>query len=210
MSLANQEPPMQEAKRSALAHSFEEDGFAIARGFFSQETVAEICRRAEKILDQRTEFSPTYTNITKGLEKADGFFAQLLNAGPQVSLLQELLGTRPIPATASFFTKNTTAEEVYPHIDSVYGGVIWVALDDTNRDNGCIHFLRGSHRRQAEFSYLKPNQANDLSDHPDLIEASMNAGDMVLFQSTTVHWSGPNHNGTPRRGFTWFYTGRSV
>ena len=71
---------MLEAKRSALAHSFEEDGFAIARGFFSQETVAEICRRAEKILDQRTEFSRNYTNITKGLEKADGFFAQLLNS----------------------------------------------------------------------------------------------------------------------------------
>ena len=99
---------MQDAKRSALAQSFQEDGFAIARGFFPQETVAEICRRAEKILDQRSAFSPTYTNITKGLEKADGFFAQLLNTGPQVSLLQELLGTRPIPATASFFTKNTT------------------------------------------------------------------------------------------------------
>ena len=166
---------------------------------FSQETVAEICRRAEKILDQRTEFSPTYTNITKGLEKADSFFAQLLNTGPQVSLLQELLGTKPMPATASFFTKNTTAEEVYPHIDSVYGGVIWVALDDTNRDNGCIHFLRGSHRRQAEFSYLKPNEANDLSDHPDLVEASMNAGDMLLFHSTTVHsvWAQPRRDAAP-------------
>ena len=199
---------MQEAELKALSESFQKDGFAVARSFFPLDKVEEICWRAEKILDQRTEYSPTYTNITKGLEKADDFFKSLLNDGPQVRLLEKLLGTQPVPATASFFTKNKNHEEVYPHIDAVYGGVIWVALDDTNRNNGCIHFLKGSHRREAEFSYLRPNQPNDLSNHPDLVEAAMQAGDMLLFQSRTVHWSGPNHNGKPRRGFNCFYTGR--
>ena len=199
---------MQEAELKALSESFQKDGFAIARSFFPLDKVEEICWRAEKILDQRTEYSPTYTNITKGLEKADDFFKSLLNDGPQVRLLEKLLGTQPVPATASFFTKNKNHEEVYPHIDAVYGGVIWVALDDTNRNNGCIHFLKGSHRREAEFSYLRPNQPNDLSNHPDLVEAAMQAGDMLLFQSRTVHWSGPNNNGKPRRGFNCFYTGR--
>jgi hypothetical protein len=199
---------MQEAELSALSTSFRDNGFAIARSFFKPEQVEEICWRAERILSNRTEFSPTYTNITKGLEKADDFFEKLLNEGPQVPLLQKLLGTKPIPATASFFTKNKNYEEIYPHIDAVYGGVIWVALDDTNRENGCIHFLKGSHKHEAEFAHLRPNQPNDLSNHPDLVEAAMSAGDMLLFQSRTVHWSGPNHNGTQRRGFNCFYTGR--
>ena len=199
---------MQEAELSALSTSFRDNGFAIARSFFKPEQVEEICWRAERILSNRTEFSPTYTNITKGLEKADDFFEKLLNEGPQVPLLQKLLGTKPIPATASFFTKNKNDEEIYPHIDAVYGGVIWVALDDTNRENGCIHFLKGSHKHEAEFAHLRPNQPNDLSNHPDLVEAAMSAGDMLLFQSRTVHWSGANHNGTQRRGFNCFYTGR--
>lgn len=200
---------MLDAEIQSLKLSFQKDGFAIARGFFAPEVIDEICWRAEKVLQDRTEFSSTYTNITKGLEKADEFFENLLNKGPQIALLQQLLGEPPVPATASFFTKNKTSEEVYPHIDAVHGGVIWVAIDNTNRDNGCIHFLKGSHHREEEFSYLRPNQKNDFSKHPDLFEAAMNAGDMLLFQSRTVHWSGPNHNGSQRRGFNCFYTGKS-
>ena len=144
---------MQEARHSALAHSFKEDGFAIARGFFSQETVAEICRRAEKILDQRTEFSPTYTNITKGLEKVDGFFAQLLNAGPQVSLLQELLGTRPIPATASQEQHRRRSLSAHRFGHGNIGSTIPIDI------TAASIFLELA---SAAESYLKPNQANDL------------------------------------------------
>tara|TARA_X000000950_G_scaffold235876_2_gene286456 strand:- start:3728 stop:4333 length:606 start_codon:yes stop_codon:yes gene_type:complete len=199
---------MLEAEIQSLKESFQKDGYAIARAFFAPEVVEEICWRAEKVLSNQTNFSETYTNVTKGLEKADVFFDDLLKCGPQVGLLQKLLGVPPIPTTASFFTKNKNHEEVYPHIDAIFGGVIWVAIDDTNRDNGCIHFLKGSHQREAEFAYLRPNQPNDLSDHPDLVEAAMSSGDMLLFQSRTVHWSGTNHNGSKRRGFNCFYTGK--
>jgi ectoine hydroxylase-related dioxygenase (phytanoyl-CoA dioxygenase family) len=35
----------------------------------------------------------------------------------------------------------------------------------------------------------------------------MNPGDIAFFRPTTVHWSGPNHEGSVRRGFNCFYTG---
>ena len=35
----------------------------------------------------------------------------------------------------------------------------------------------------------------------------MSPGDIVIFRSTTVHWSGPNHDGSVRRGFNRFYMG---
>ncbi len=37
----------------------------------------------------------------------------------------------------------------------------------------------------------------------------MSPGDIVIFRSTTVHWSGPNHDGSVRRGFNCFYMGSS-
>ena len=189
--------------------SIAEDGFVIAQGFFSADMVTEIRLRAEQVLAQRTRVSGNYTNVTKGLEKVDSFFAELMYNGPQVALMRQLLGIKPIPATTSLFTKNNTTEQVNPHSDAKTGAVIWVALDNCSYGNGCLHFLRGSHLRQQEFAYLRPDRPNDLSDHPDKVAAVMKAGDMVLFHSTTVHWSGPNFDGSPRRGFNCFYTGKA-
>ena len=190
-----------------LKGKFEEDGFVILRRFIEPAQIEEICRRAEAVLANRTEFSERYTNITKGLEKADGYFDDLMNQGPQVAILTELLGTAPIAITSSFFTKNKNSEEVYPHSDAMYGGVIWIAIDPTNRENGCLHFIKGSHLDEEEFAHLRPHEPNDLSAHPDVVEAIMEPGDIVFFRPTTVHWSGPNHDGSPRRGFNCFYTG---
>ena len=190
-----------------LQEKFEEDGFVIIRQFFSVEKVMEICRKAEHILENRVEYHGKFTNITKGLEKSDEYFDRILQKGPQVPILEHLLGVPPVPVTASFFTKNRHSEEVHPHSDAIHGGVIWVAIDPTDRDNGCLHFIQGSHLREEEFTHLKPHKPNDMSKHPNVIEAVMKPGDIVFFRPTTVHWSGPNFNGSPRRGFNCFYTG---
>ncbi len=190
-----------------LKATFDRDGFVILRHFISAEQVEEIARRGEAAIRIRPAFEGPFTNITKGLERLDPYFEELLHNGPHVPLLEMLLGQKPEPTTASFFTKTKNEQQVHPHSDAIEGGVIWVALDDTNRENGCLHFLRGSHQRQAEFAHLKAHEPTDLSDHPDCVEAAMSAGDLVLFRPTTVHWSGPNHNGSRRRGFNCFYTG---
>ena len=200
---------MDEVQLQVLKNRFEEDGFVIVRQFFKLDQVEEICRRAEAVVANRTEYSERYTNITKGLEGVDDYFDTLMNEGPQVSLLEKLLGTKPIPITSSFFSKNKNSEQVHPHSDAMQGGVIWVALDPTSQKNGCLHFLKGSHLREEEFAYLRPHEPNDLSQHPDVIEAIMEPGDIAFFRPTTVHWSGPNYDGSQRRGFNCFYTGDS-
>ena len=120
-----------------------------------------------------------------------------------------LLGKKPEPTTASLFTKIDNDQQVHPHSDSVNGAVIWIALDETGKHNGCLHFLKGSHKRRAEFAHLRAHTPTDLSDHPDVFEAAMGPGDMAIFRSITVHWSGPNHDGSVRRGFNCFYMGDS-
>ena len=103
--------------------------------------------------------------------------------------------------------KTVNDQEVHPHSDAIDGAVIRIALDETDERNGCLHFLKGSHKREAEFAHLRAHTPTDLSDHPDLFEAAMSPGDIAIFRPTTVHWSGPNHDGSVRRGFNCFYTG---
>lgn len=197
---------MSQAQTATLKVDFDRDGVVIVRDFVTPETVREICGRAERATGDLPH-KGMFSNITKGLEKRDGYFRELLNNGPQVPILETLLGKKPEPTTASFFTKDENRQEVHPHSDAMNGVVIWIALDETTRHNGCLHFIKGSHKRQSEFAHLRPDAPADLYDHPDILEAAMSPGDIVIFRPTTVHWSGPNHDGSPRRGFNCFYVG---
>ena len=197
---------MNNDQAAVLKADFDRDGFVIIRNFVPLEQVNEICRRAEDATRDKP-LGYMFSNITKGLEKRDGYFGELLYRGEHVPVLAILLGKKPEPTTASFFTKNVNDQEVHPHSDALEGGVIWIALDKVSKENGCLHFLKGSHLREEEFKHLRAHEPTDLSDHPDLAEAAMNPGDIVFFRPTTVHWSGPNLDGSERRGFNCFYTG---
>jgi len=204
----DQEMLMNTEQAEKLKSDFNCDGVVLLHNFIPSEQIAEICRRAENAIKGRgPRRNDMFSNVTKGMEKLDDYFGELLNKGSHLPILEMLLGKKPEPTTASFFTKVDNTEQVHPHSDALDGGVIWIALDQTTNDNGCMHFLKGSHHVQEEYAYLKAHEPNDLSDHPDRFEASMSPGDIVFFRPTTVHWSGPNYNGTPRRGFNCFYTG---
>ncbi len=193
---------------SVLKADFDRDGFVIIRDFATPEEVREIRDRAEAATSDVVRKGP-FSNITKGLERRDSFFGELLHNGRHVPIVETLVGRKPEPTTASFFTKTDNDQEVHPHADAVEGTVIWIALDETAKHNGCLHFLKGSHKRRAEFAHLQAHTPTDLSDHPDTVEAAMSPGDLVIFRSNTVHWSGPNHDGSVRRGFNCFYLGDS-
>ncbi len=199
---------MEPSLAAALKADFDRDGYVVVRDFFPNAQVEEICRRAEAVTRARPNAGGIFTNITKGLEKIDDYFGDLLRDGPHVPILEMLLGRKPEPTTASFFTKNKHSEEVHPHSDALEGGVVWVALDPASRDNGCLHFLKGSHLEEAEFAHLKAHEPTDLSDRSDVAEVAMEPGDIVFFRPTTVHWSGPNHDGSDRRGFNCFYVSK--
>lgn len=198
---------MDQGQVAALKADFDHNGVVVIRNFVSRETAGEICERAEAAT-RGISRTGMFSNVTKGLERMDDYFGDLLHHGPQVPVLEALLGESPEPTTASFFTKTEHQQEVHPHSDAIEGVVTWIALDDTNERNGCLQFLKGSHKRREEFAHLRADQPTDLSDHPDRFEAAMSPGDMVVFRPTTVHWSGPNHDGSIRRGFNCFYFGK--
>ena len=72
-------------------------------------------------------------------------------------------------------------------------------LSDTNRSNGCLRVIPGSHRRRHELHDLIPTphdsevqQMTDLSgptfsEHPDAIDIEASAGDLVLVDARLLH-----------------------
>ena len=198
---------MNKVEATKLKEAFDQDGVVVIRNFVTQQQLDEICDKAEMLTRKLPKRSDNFSNVTKGLDRMDSYFNDLLHKGPQVAILEMLLGEKPRPTTASIFTKNKHSQEVHPHSDAMKGGVVWLAIDETNIDNGCLQFLKGSDQREVEFAHLSASKPIDLSGHPDRFECAMHPGDIAFFRPTTVHWSGPNHEGTIRRGLNYFYVG---
>ncbi len=104
------------------------------------------------------------------------------------------------------------------HLDNPYWSfyshralTIWIALDETTVQNGCLYFIPGSHRL-VDFDNAKlGNNFGDLmSIYPGLadiepVAAIMQPGDCSIHNGLTAHGAGVNATCNPRRAFTCAY-----
>ena len=217
--------PFDEEKRR-----FDSDGFLILRGHLNDEELANLRERAEaaahaifarmaslkaeqaeKVKDKKSAAPGKFSNVLKNLQQEHPWFDEQLNHGKHVPLMKALIGDELVPATAAWFDKPSGTEEtVQPHIDGGgrgrgpgVGATLWIALDAATPENGCLHYGRGSHL--VEHSKGVFNDFDTQS--PSAIAAVVEPGDAVVHNSLTVHWSGPNLSGRPRRAVSFFYWG---
>ena len=85
---------------------------------------------------------------------------------------------------------------------------VWIGLDDTTLDNGCIHYVPGSHKwpllpklqllenMDGIKSVLSPEQLEQFKPEPMLLKA----GECSIHDSMTLHGSYGNSSDGPRRG----------
>lgn len=106
----------------------------------------------------------------------------------------------------------------------------WTAFSDSHKENGCLRFVPGSHKRWYydeskslsfdveskthdffgyDYSELKLDPAWDPED-ANPVDMEMNAGQFVLFVAKCIHGSQPNVTDTPRLGYASRYVVPSV
>lgn len=91
---------------------------------------------------------------------------------------------------------------------------VWIAVDETTSENGCLRVIRGSHRggrlrahRMISTSDSTLNQellAGEF-DERDVVEITLKAGEISLHDVFLVHGSNANRTPRPRRGMTLRY-----
>ena len=102
----------------------------------------------------------------------------------------------------------------YWPLDAPSGVTMWVALDDADVDNGCLHYARGSHR-DGEFAPADfvPNATLGVTaalppidlDGADVVSVPVRAGDVLLHDPLVLHTSPGNTTERQRRAWsiTW-------
>ena len=194
---------------------FDRDGFVIIRGFVSPATLTELQERAQSAVlrlgskdsaDKKHGLPQLHGNVAKGLERVDNYFKELIDDGSHVALLTVLLDEAPTPATVGYFCKERAKDEIPPHRDGNNGLTIWFALDSASPDNGCVHFLKGSHLWNRDDGRLSNSaKFHEFSTAPSAVAAILDPGDVSVHNSKTIHWSGQNKSGQPRRAVNCFY-----
>jgi phytanoyl-CoA hydroxylase len=214
------EMTMKSSEIDRLKSDFHRDGYVIVRDFISPEGLTELREHTHSVLQRLRSKDSKYNkhglpqlhgNVAKGLERLDDYFKDFIIDGLHLALLTELSDETPTPATVGYFCKEEAEDEIHPHRDGDNGITIWFALDAASPDNGCVYFLPGSHLRVKHSGRLfRLGKSQDFSADPSAVAAILDPGDVSIHNSKTIHWSGKNKSGRPRRAINCFYQKKRV
>jgi ectoine hydroxylase-related dioxygenase (phytanoyl-CoA dioxygenase family) len=123
--------------------------------------------------------------------------------GPDLLIAGSVLLHKPArdPAFASWHQDNTYATFLLS---------AWIALTDSDEENGCMRVVRGTHRSGRLPHVVSTDAHNMLARGPQLagpvdegaaVPVLLKAGEFSLHHPAIVHGSGPNESADARTGF---------
>lgn len=138
-------------------------------------------------------------------------------------VLTDLFGEEPLAAQSMLYFKPAGGRGQALHQDNFYLNVdpgtciaAWLALDHVDLENGCLEVVPGTHKMDL-FCPEEADSAQSFTREyvpppPGLakVPVIMEPGDMLFFNGTLVHGSGPNNSKDRfRRSYICHYIGRS-
>ena len=197
---------------SFLCEQFARDGCVVIPDFLDRVELAELDSRTEAFLErgkhrERFQNAKAFQGTLKNLNVDDEWFDQQLRTGRPAEVVSRLLDDELHPATAAFFDRLPGEETaIAPHFDALghrrKGATLWIALDDTRKENGCLYYVKGSHKQRYE---SKVGLAGFDDSTKGAFAVELKPGDAAVHSSLTIHWSQPNQTKRSRRGVSFFY-----
>ena len=221
---------------SQIEH-FNRHGFISPLQGFSEAIIKKQQQYFDKLLQQISDASEKGDNHFGGVDKRDSVQYSLncyhtklrgiwetMYAEPLLRAVRDLLGDDVVAWATHYFCKLPgDGKAVSFHQDASYWGLtpaktvtVWLALDDTDEDNGAMQFLPGSHKvghipwkESSEESVLN-QQIKDISVFDKPFSNNLKAGEYSLHSSLLVHGSPKNQSSRRRCGLTIRYAPQDV
>lgn len=219
-----------------LKSEFREDGYIALRPLLPPDEVAalnvEIARFIRDVVpimpSERVYYEDkSYKNSLKQLQKMfeyDAYFEDLMLNGLVRRIAEEVLQDEVVPVNMQYFNKPAgIGQATPPHQDGYYFHLSpceavtgWLALEDVDEENGCIHYVRGSHnadgfRNHGQSGVLGFSQGmTDFgtdADQAETVAFPGKGGTFLMHHAKTIHWAGANQSKTRSRralGFIYY------
>lgn len=194
---------------------FERDGLVFPISVLDAEEVAGLLHRYEAMVAARGGRLPAALNAKPHLLVP--WLWDLVHDPRVVDAVEALLGPDILCWATSFIAKRSgDGRYVTWHQDATHWNLsspeavtAWVALTPSDRSNGCVRAVPGTHHRQLAHDH--PDDRNNMLgrreqvvadiDERTAIDIVLRPGEMSLHHPLIIHGSEPNLSNGPRVGF---------
>lgn len=207
---------------TALQQEYDENGYVVVRNAIdanlARETAEHVHWLAKKFPDLRPE------KFGHDMLVSDPFMHRLVGDDRLLDIVEQFIGSDIALFAAHYIAKPPLhGQEVLWHQDGTYWPLepmevttIWLAATESNRENGCLRVLPGTHNNRL----LSRAELQDVDDgsnvlgsgiHPSQIDDShvvdleLDAGDVSIHNPKIIHGSKPNTSDKWRIGLTLRY-----
>lgn len=215
---------------------FWEDGFVTVPNLLSPEEVARLNARTDAVLAGEVQFPKEFIHLEPeqansavavldrtlvvrkicNLATRDAVFFELLKHPHVIETVTSILGPDVKLLNDQMLCKPARYGSAKPyHQDSPYWPIqpmelltMWIALDDATLENGCLRYLRGSHKKgplehdERQGHHRMPQGWRDLPDSPEEVAVPIPAGSAICHHSLVLHETAPNTSWARRRGLS--------
>ncbi|NOZ33507.1 MAG: phytanoyl-CoA dioxygenase family protein [Alphaproteobacteria bacterium] len=221
---------------STARKDFDRDGYIAIQPLFDAEKMKEINAELDRFIGEcvprmsRAEVyyedinDPDSIKQMMNMNDHDAYFRNLVENGPVRQLAETVLGEAVKPANVEYFNKPPGIGQPTPaHQDGYFFHLTpssavtgWLALEEVDHENGCLHYVRGSHkssgfRPHARSKVLGFSQGmtdfGTPEDKADTVSFPCGGGTLLMHHAKTIHWAGANRSKTRSRralGFIYF------
>ena len=181
---------------------FQESGGAIRFFFEDDATDQPVALALNKIGHALHDLDPVFDRVSRQ---------------PRIAELALTLGfKRPLLLQSMYLFKQPHIgaevgwhqDATYLHTDPVTVTGLWIALDDADRDNGCLMALPGAHRGPLRQRFHRCGEGFvtdrlDSTPWPDVRPVALEAprGTLVVLHGLLPHASAPNRSARPRHAY---------
>ena len=194
---------------------YKEDGYVAPIDVLSKEEAAEVKKEIEYIEkkwpDELKGLGRNYAHLISPILDKVSHNSKILDA------VESIIGKDILVCGTTLFIKNPDKKGfVSFHQDAKYIGLepynwvtAWLAVTDSNEENGCMRMYKSSHKKDLKFHNQKFDENNLLTRGQTIEDIPINettpvilkAGQLSLHHPTIIHGSGLNKSKERRIGF---------
>jgi len=199
---------------------FEKDGYLTGLPVFDES--AKLSLNALFLALSSRLDSSIDLNQTAQWQKASRRFYDLCVTPVILNYVEDLIGSNFVLWGGQFFLKQPHDGSVVPwHQDTQYWPLkpakavtVWLALYDTDEENGAMKIVKGSHKKgvfnhhinKAKNLALNQEVSDDQFNHSDVVSLNLKAGEISLHDDGLLHGSEANNSDRRRCGITMRYS----